>query len=86
MDYMTHLTSDPEVMSGECVFRGTRITLRTIVASLADGSTHGEILRNYPALKQPDIDAALAFAVDCALACIPLEGLPSRPVLPDFDA
>ena len=82
---MAHLSSDPEVMSGECVFRGTRVTLRTIVASLADGSTHGEILHNYPALKQPDIDAALAFAVDCALERIPLAGLPPRPVLPDFD-
>ena len=83
---MAHLSSDPEVMRGECVFRGTRITLRTIVASLADGSTHGEILHNYPALKQPDIDAALAFAVDCALERIPLAGLPPRPVLPGFDA
>ena len=81
---MAHLTSDPEVMSGECVFRGTRITLRTIVASLADGSTHDEILRDYPALKQPDIDAALAFAVDSALERIPLRGLPSRPALPAF--
>ncbi|MDP9178975.1 MAG: DUF433 domain-containing protein [Gemmatimonadota bacterium] len=77
MDYMTHLNSDPDIMSGECVFTGTRVTLRTIIASLAEGDSVEELLANFPSLKPEDIVAAIAFAADHASRHIPPRGLPA---------
>ena len=78
MNYMQHLNSDPKIMSGECVFTGTRVTLRTIIASLAEGGSADELLENFPSLKPVDIVAAIAFAADHASRHIPPRGLPSR--------
>ncbi|MEO8381773.1 MAG: DUF433 domain-containing protein [Acidobacteriota bacterium] len=77
MDYMEHFTSDPQIVAGQCVFRGTRVTLRTIIASLADGDSFAVILRNFPALKRSDINAAIAFAARSAISHIPRRGLPA---------
>jgi hypothetical protein len=39
---------DPEICGGETVLKGTRVTLRTVLASLADGSSFEQILADYP--------------------------------------
>ena len=77
MNYLEHLNSDPQIMSGECVFTGTRVTLRTIIASLAEGDSAEELLANFPSLKPDDIVAAIAFAADHASRHIPPRGLPA---------
>ncbi len=41
--------------------KGTRVTLRTILASLAEGATIGEILADFPTLCEEDVRAAIAF-------------------------
>jgi uncharacterized protein (DUF433 family) len=48
------------------VFKGTRVTLRTVLASLAAGDTPEEILSGFPSLKTEDIQAAIAFAAASA--------------------
>ena len=53
---------DAQICGGEAVFKGTRITLRTVLASLASGDTSEEILGDFPSLKPEDIQAAIAFA------------------------
>jgi uncharacterized protein (DUF433 family) len=57
---------DPRICGGEPVFKGTRVTLRTVLASLAAGDSPEEILANFPALKREDIQAAIAFAAASA--------------------
>ena len=47
---------------GETVIRGTRVTLRTVLASLADGAAADEILADFPTLKTEDVRAVIAFA------------------------
>lgn len=37
MDYGARIVRDPKICGGEPVIRGTRVTLRTILASLAEG-------------------------------------------------
>lgn len=61
-NYEDRIVRDPAVCGGEAVFKGTRVTLRTILASLADGDSLEEILKDFPALKPEDVQAAIAFA------------------------
>jgi uncharacterized protein (DUF433 family) len=76
MDYMKHFVRDPKICGGETVIKGTRVTLRTILASLAAGDTPEEILGDFPTLAEEDIRAAIAFAAASAGEDIPVPPLP----------
>lgn len=77
MNYEDRFVRDPNICGGEPVFRGTRVTLRTILASLADGDTVEEILGDFPTLTEEDIHAAIAFAAASAQEDLPMPGLPN---------
>ncbi|HEY5174336.1 MAG TPA: DUF433 domain-containing protein [Terriglobales bacterium] len=49
-----------QICGGEPVFQGTRVTLRTVLASLAAGDTAEEILADFPGLKAADVQSAIA--------------------------
>jgi len=55
------IVRDASICGGEPVFRGARVTLRTVLASLATGDSVEEILAAFPALKIGDVQAAIAF-------------------------
>lgn len=57
---------NPSVCHGKACIRGTRIMVSVILDNLAAGVDRAEILASYPALKPPDIDAALAYAAELA--------------------
>src|SRR6266496_1511361 len=50
VNYREHIERDPHVVGGEPVLKGTRVTLRTVLASLAEGATTAEILADFPTL------------------------------------
>ena len=77
LDYKKHITRDPKVCGGEPVVRGTRVTLRTILASLAEGATQGEVLQNFPTLTEEDLRAVIAFAAASAEEDLPVPGAPA---------
>ncbi len=56
------ISSDPKVMAGTPVIRGTRIPVETIVRMLAQGISELDILQEYRRLQPDDIRAALAYA------------------------
>ena len=62
MNYRDYIERDPRVVGGEPVLKGTRVTLRTVLASLAEGATTAEILADFPTLCDEDVRAAIAFA------------------------
>ena len=62
MNYDERIERRPNVAGGEAVIKGTRVTLRTVLASLAEGATTGEILADSPTLTEADVRAAIAFA------------------------
>lgn len=62
MEWQKHISVDPAVRSGKPCVRGTRITVYDVLEYLAGGMTEGEILADFPDLKQDDIRACLAFA------------------------
>lgn len=72
---MTHedrIVRDPGVCGGDPVFRGTRVTLRTVLASLAAGDSVNEILADFPALKPEDVQAAIEFPAASAGEDLPV--------------
>ena len=62
---------DPHICGGEPVFKGTRVTLRTVLASLAAGDTPEAILADFSGLSPLDIQAAIAFAAASAEEDLP---------------
>jgi uncharacterized protein (DUF433 family) len=67
---------DKGICGGEPVFKGTRVTLRTVLASLADGDSTEEILKDFPSLKAEDVQAAIAFAAASAEEDLPVSEVP----------
>ena len=61
---------------GEAVFKGTRVTLRTVLASLAEGDSVEEILADFPSLAEDDVRAAIAFAAASANEDLPVPAIP----------
>jgi uncharacterized protein (DUF433 family) len=55
-------TSDPEVMGGRLVFRGTRIPVEVLFDNLADGMSLDEILDAYPTFNREDAVSAIEMA------------------------
>jgi len=58
------IVSDPAVMMGKPVIKGTRITVELILEKLAAGETVEQILDAYPHLTREGIQAALSFAAE----------------------
>jgi uncharacterized protein (DUF433 family) len=56
--------TNPEIMGGKPVIRGTRIPVELVLRKLGAGMAPGEILANHPKLTLDDIRAAQAFAAD----------------------
>jgi len=71
------IVRDAGICGGEPVFKGTRVTLRTVLASLAAGDSPEEILADFPGLQPADIQAAIAFAASSAEEDLPVPALPS---------
>ena len=73
------IVSNPKVMMGKPVIRGTRITVELILERFAAGHTEEETLLAYPHITREAIRAALAFAAEAlqASAVYPLERVAS---------
>ena len=59
---MERIVTDPKILVGKPVIKGTRIPVDMIVRLLAQGMTQGNILKDYPNLKKEDIKAALEYS------------------------
>lgn len=64
--YAERVVRDPQICGGEAILKGTRVTLRTVLASLADGDSVEEILKDFPSLALDDVRAVIAFAAASA--------------------
>ena len=78
MNYLHHIIRNPKICGGESVIKGTRVTIRTILASLAEGATVKEILEDFPTLKERDVRAVIAFAAASAEEDLPVPAMPGR--------
>lgn len=79
MDYNRYIIRDPKICGGEPIIKGTRVTIRTILSSLAEGAGIEEILKDFPTLKEADVRAIIAFAAASAEEDLPVPTIPSIP-------
>jgi uncharacterized protein (DUF433 family) len=74
--YSDRIVRDRRICGGQAVIKGTRVTLRTVLASLADGDSVEDILKDFPSLKPEDIRAVIAFAAASAEEDLPSPAIP----------
>jgi len=53
------VVSNPAILSGEPVFRGTRVPFKNLLDYLEGGHTLGEFLEDFPSVTREDAVAAL---------------------------
>ena len=56
------VVTDPDILGGDPVFRGTRVPVHSIAAMLEQGSTEADILKGYPRLTAQMVRLAPVFA------------------------
>ncbi|HEY3781236.1 MAG TPA: DUF433 domain-containing protein [Fimbriimonadaceae bacterium] len=76
MDYWEQLSRDDRRLGGEIVFKGTRVSLRTVLASLAEGDTFEQIIAAFPSLTIEHVKTAVAYAANSALEDQPIPSVP----------
>jgi uncharacterized protein (DUF433 family) len=59
------IASDPAILSGKPIIRGTRISVTMILEWISAGASRDDILRKHPHLTTEDIVQALAHAAEC---------------------
>ena len=64
MTWKEHLTTDPAVLGGKPVVRGTRLAADFLLGLFAAGWTHDQIFESYPRLKPDDLRAVFAYAAE----------------------
>jgi len=64
MNYTNKVVSNPGVMLGKPVIKGTRITVELVLRKLSEGMTIDQMVAAYPHLSKEDIYAALTYASD----------------------
>jgi uncharacterized protein (DUF433 family) len=74
MEFEDAFERNPKICGGQPVIRGTRIPLRTVLASLAEGASFEDILRNFPTLTAQHLRAVVAFAASSAEEDLPVPG------------
>lgn len=65
MNWEDRIVTNPKIMVGKPVVRGTRLTVEFILGRFADGWTERDVLESYPNLSPEDIRAVFAYAADC---------------------
>ena len=56
------LSSDPEIVSGAVVFKGTRVPVEAFFENVAGGMSIDEFLDNFPTVERHQVEALLQLA------------------------
>jgi uncharacterized protein (DUF433 family) len=75
--YHAFIVRDPTICAGELVVKGTRVTVRTVLASLAEGMNVAQIVQDFPTLTEPAVRAVIAFAAVSAEEDPPIPPIPT---------
>ncbi len=65
MDWREYICSDPKVLVGKPVVKGTRLSVEFLLGLFAAGWTEHQVLENYPTLTPQSLRAVFAFAAEC---------------------
>ena len=64
MDYFQHIGTQPDILGGKPVIKGTRISVELLLEFLGAGWSTEDLLREYPRLTSDDIRAVFALAAE----------------------
>jgi uncharacterized protein (DUF433 family) len=76
MNYLARFERNPRILNGEWAIKGTRVPVRTVLASLAEGASIEEILTDFPTLEREDVRAVIVYAAVAVEEDLPLAELP----------
>jgi uncharacterized protein (DUF433 family) len=62
MSYQIRIVSDPKILLGKPVIKGTRIAVELLLKKMSEGASVQDLLNDYPHLQKEDIYAALEYA------------------------
>jgi len=65
MTWKEHIHTDPEILIGKPVIKGTRISVEFILGLYRAGWSEKEILENYPHITSEDLRAVFAYLQEC---------------------
>jgi uncharacterized protein (DUF433 family) len=77
MNYRQHIIQDPAICGGEATVRGTRVTVRTVLASLAESMTVADLIKDYPTPVEDGVRRVIAFAAASTEEDLPVPPGPS---------
>ena len=77
LDHQRFIERRRDVCGGEPVIQGTRVTVRTILASLAEGSSIDEIIADFPTVPREAVQAMIAYAAASAEEDLPVPAMPA---------
>lgn len=60
--YLERIVTDPRVLAGKPVVKGTRIAVDLVLEELSHNPDIGELLAAHPDLTRPDVQACLSYA------------------------
>ena len=75
-NYQLFFERRKEVCGGDLVIKGMRVTVRTLLASLAEGASVEEIRLDFPTVSAEAMRAVIAFAASSAEEDLPVPPLP----------
>ncbi len=64
MDARDVLSSDPEIVSGAVVFKGTRVPVSALFEYLRGGDTLADFLLDFPTVERAQAEAAISLAAE----------------------
>ena len=65
IDWGKFIHSDPEILVGKPLVKGTRLSVEFILGLFAAGWKEQQILENYPTLTAESLQAVFSFTTDC---------------------
>jgi uncharacterized protein (DUF433 family) len=65
MNWHDYIHSDPTILVGKPVVKGTRLSVEFLLQLLAEGWTPAMILEQYPSLPPAGLQAVFAFVAEC---------------------
>lgn len=78
MEWQKYIHSDPNVLLGKPVVKGTRLSIDFILRLFGNGWTVTQVLESYPQLTRDSLQAVFAFAAE-TLSQETLYAVPAEP-------
>ncbi|HBQ59905.1 MAG TPA: antitoxin [Balneolaceae bacterium] len=64
MKWKNYIETDPNILFGKPVIKGTRISVELVLEKLGNGMSEDDLLEAYPHLSKEQVQACIAYASD----------------------